>query len=136
MSEQIEPRKTACATCPYRCNVPSGIWDPEEYDKLVRYDGDTSSQPMAVFRCHQGDGSICAGWFRHRDPADLLAVRMAVITGSLDPAFVEAWHPHQAEGVFRSGEAAAEHGKREVRVPNPQARAAIAKIIRKRNLDA
>lgn len=136
MSEerQLAPRRTPCATCPYRVNVPSGVWDPEEYDKLRRYDGDTAYQPPNLFMCHQAEGDICRGWFCHRDPADLLAVRLAVLYGTLNPVYVEAWDSHQAEGLFRSGEEAAEHGKREVMLPDERARAAIEKIVRKRNL--
>ncbi|WP_354574206.1 DUF6283 family protein [Frigoribacterium sp. UYMn621] len=50
------PRKSPCASCPFRVNVPSGIWGPEEYEKLPRYDGDMVGQSPKAFACHQFDG--------------------------------------------------------------------------------
>ena len=52
----------ACATCPYRRNTPSGIWDRVEYEKLALYD-EPSLHPdgyvpeIATFHCHQENAS-------------------------------------------------------------------------------
>lgn len=134
MAEQLAPRRTPCATCPYRQGVPSGIWHPEEYDKLPLYDCDTAEQPPNVFMCHQAEGDICNGWFNYDDPAEKLAVRLAVISGRLDPSHVENWSESAAEGLFRSGDEAAAHGQQQILNPDDRARAAIEKIVRKRGL--
>lgn len=99
------PRRRPCASCPYRRNVPSGIWDETEYAKLREYDGETWEQSAAVFMCHHAEGDVCAGWLGHRDPADLLAVRLA---------------------------AAAEHGIHDIEDPSTEAINAIDKLTRVR----
>ena len=35
-SRRVRPKP--CASCPYRCDVPSGVWHPDEYAKLEVYD--------------------------------------------------------------------------------------------------
>lgn len=132
MAEQLGPRKTPCATCPYRRGVPSGVWHPEEYAKLPAYDRETFAQPAEIFMCHQGEGEICSGWFCHGDgPWDRLAVRLAVISGRLDP---EALDHDTDVPLFASGAEAAAHGLQDVETPDDRARSAIDKLTRKRNL--
>lgn len=120
-----------CRTCPYRVDVPSGVWSADEYAKLRRYDGDILAQAIAdggrPFACHSTPEDLCAGWAGHRDPTDLLAVRLGIAGGHLDPAVAEyrtdvALHP--------SGAAAAAHGEREIDQPGPAAVAAIGKVSR------
>lgn len=120
------PRRTPCASCPYRRNVASGIWHPEEYEKLERYDAPMIEQPAAAFMCHQGAGDVCSGWLGHADPADLLAVRVGIIDGRLSAecATYETTVP-----LFSSGAEAAAHGTREVAAPSANAVASISKII-------
>lgn len=132
MSEQVAPRKRPCASCPYRKNVPSGVWDAEEYDKLVRYDEETFAQPPGVFMCHQMQGDICAGWFAHSDPYELLAVRLAVSTGLIDPEVLESYSTDVP--LFASGAEAAEHGKRDLECPSAEAAQTIEKVLRKQGL--
>jgi hypothetical protein len=127
------PRPTPCATCPYRENVPSGVWAPEEYEKLPRYDADIADQPQAVFMCHQQDGCVCAGWLGHRDPRDLLAVRIGIITGSLDPACADY---STDVPLFPTGADAAAHGAVGVDEPGPRAAAAIEKLLVQRTAEA
>lgn len=124
-----KPRKTPCASCPYRCNVPSGVWHEEEYDKLPAYDRDTADQPTAVFYCHQADGAVCAGWLGFGDPGELLAVRIGTMFERLDPSCME-----YATDVplFASGQEAADHGKKEIDTPTIAASAVILKIEKKR----
>lgn len=131
------PRRNPCGSCPFRRDVASGIWDESEYAKLARYDGDMIAQAaagaVAVFRCHleQGDREVCAGWLGHRDPTDLLAVRMGISSGDLDVSC--ATYSTSAE-LHPSGAEAAAHGMRDITNPTDAARAAIEKIIRGRSL--
>lgn len=131
--QPLTPRKTPCASCPYRKNVPSGIWAPEEYDKLPRYDEPTYAQPTAVFQCHQGDREVCSGWLGHGDPTQLLAVRIGVSAGEVDPSCFD----YQTDvELFSSGQEAAQHGVRELYAPSAEASAAITKIVRVREHSA
>lgn len=129
MADGALPRPRPCASCPYRLDVPSGVWDASEYDKLPGYDGETFEQHPAVFFCHQQDGCVCSGWLGHTDPYELLAVRLGVSTGALDPSCMEY---ETAVPLFASGQEAAEHGVREIAAPTPQAQAVMDKILRRR----
>lgn len=130
-----EVRKTPCATCPYRKNVASGIWHEDEYDKLPTYDGDIPEQAtqggMAAFHCHTEPDDLCAGWAGHRDPYDLLAVRLGISRGTMAPSVAE----YTTEvPLFASGAEAAEHGKREILSPSVRAQSNINKILKQRGL--
>ena len=116
--DNITVRKTPCPSCPYRRDVPSGIWAAEEYDKLPTYDGDVPEQVMAratgLFHCHSQPADLCAGWVGCHDMANNLAVRL--------------WHPDPAVfdyvspvPLFASGAEAADHGKRDLPKPGPEA---------------
>jgi len=131
------PAPKPCASCPYRRDVPSGIWQPEEYAKLPAFDADTALQPPNLFLCHQTDAEdprarLCAGWVGcHGD--ELLALRLAVVQGRVDGSVFDyetdvPLHP--------SGAAAAAHGLAEVGSPSPAAVAAGVKIARKRGIHA
>jgi hypothetical protein len=123
-----KPRRSPCASCPYRKNVPSGVWDESEYRKLTRYDGETFEQEaLAVFMCHQQDGCVCAGWLGHRDPTELLAVRLGVMRGDLDEDSLDY---STTVPLFESGAKAAEHGLADLSAPSATAQAVITKIIR------
>jgi hypothetical protein len=126
--EPAPPRKTPCASCPYRKTVPSGVWDAAEYAKLPRYDGETFEQEsIATFMCHQSDGSVCSGWLGHRDPSDLLAVRLAIMRGDLDERALDYT---TTVPLFESGAAAAEHGLADIETPGTHAEAVMNKITR------
>jgi hypothetical protein len=120
-----------CATCPYRRTVPSGIWHPDEYVKLCRYDGDTSGQDVATFHCHRDPDDLCAGWLGHRDPVDLLAVRLGILRGTIDPAMID--YRTDVE-LFASGTEAAEHGLTDIETPGQLARDAMIKLLRQRRM--
>lgn len=80
------PAPRSCASCPYRRDVPAGIWAREEYGKLPGYDEPTPFQPRGVFLCHQHDPGtdghpVCGGWAGCHDGDELLALRMAVLGG-------------------------------------------------------
>lgn len=133
------PAAAPCVTCPYRRDVPSGIWAPSEYAKLERYDEPTGYQPAGVFHCHQTDlgdprSRVCAGW-AHLASYDTLALRVAVPAGTLTIEQVEEIADYRSSvPVFASGAQAAAHGMMEVPSPGPAAEKAIGKIIRKRGL--
>jgi len=124
------PRPNPCGSCPYRRDVPSGIWAAEEYDKLVTYDGEIHEQALngatAAFGCHQADGSLCAGWVGHRErPSDLLAVRLGVLNGTIDH---EVYDYRTRVPLFETGAQAALHGKQGLAAPDYRARSMVRKV--------
>jgi hypothetical protein len=131
VTEQVRPRP--CPSCPYRRDCPSGIWDVSEYERLRGYDGEIGEQAAAgafgLFACHSTPALLCAGWAGHRDPADLLAIRIALSGGRLDPAVLD--YATDVD-LFESGDEAAQHGCAELRDPPPAAREAVRKILRAR----
>jgi hypothetical protein len=64
-----------CVSCPYRKDIPSGIWRADEYAKILVYDNPTFDQPIKTFGCHKNDGTICRGWL-HCHGTNALAIRM------------------------------------------------------------
>jgi hypothetical protein len=107
------------------------VWAPEEYAKLVEYDRPTGEQPHAMFMCHHAGGEICAGWVAHNDPIELLALRLAMLRGDIDP---ETFDYTTTVPLFPTGQAAAEHGMRDILEPGEDAREAIRKLVKLRNL--
>lgn len=127
------PAKRPCGSCPYRRDVPSGVWHSDEYAKLPTYDGETFDQPPGVFHCHQQDGRVCAGWVGCHDMDNNLGLRMATMTGSIDPETADAILDYESEvPLFSSGAEAAEHGMRDVETPDEKARRLIDDLTRKR----
>lgn len=128
MSALPKPPKVPCGTCPYRRDVPSGVWAPEEYAKLPAYDGDTPDQMMkgafSLFMCHQRDGCLCGGWLLTHDRTKLLALRFHRV----DPS---VWDYDPGTEVWGSGAEAAEHGLRDVENPSPAARRKIDGLTKK-----
>ncbi len=116
-----EVRRRACAFCPYRRDVPPGVWHPEEYEKLRGYDAFTPEQPLAVFMCHSGPDLACHGWAvvhtSRGHSRDLLALRLR------PPREI----PAASTELFGSAEEAADYGQQEMDV---RARAAIEKMVR------
>jgi Family of unknown function (DUF6283) len=134
VSDAAVPRPRPCASCPFRRDVPSGVWSEEEYVKLLDYDGETWGQSPAVFYCHQQDGCVCSGWLAHRgDPTELLALRWGLASERLDPSCAD-----YATDVplFASGAEAAAHGMAEIEEPGEAAREFVVKILRGRDSDA
>lgn len=132
------PATRPCSSCPYRRDVPSGVWAAEEYDKLPRFDAETMFQPTGVFLCHQSDGDgtndrLCAGWVGCHGAEELLALRFAVISGRLSGDDYEAVVDYVSPvPLFASGAEAAEHGRAEIETPGVRAVEAIGKIRRVR----
>lgn len=131
------PAPRPCESCPYRRDVPSGIWDRSEYEKLRAYDEDTGSQPLGLFQCHQNDGDsekarMCAGWVGVHG-GELLALRLAAVTGAATPEAVQAAYAYVSPvPLFNSGNEAADHGQTEITAPSEDAQRAIDKITRTR----
>ncbi len=135
MTERYRPPAAVpCRSCPYRCDVPSGIWDRTEYDKLARYDQSTGYQPTGVFLCHlqDVDGTsprICGGWVACHRIDELLSIRLASFHGRiLEETVNELYAYRPPVEIFASGAEAAEHGKRDIDDPDLGARLAIQKI--------
>lgn len=132
MGSRQTVRKTPCVSCPYRRDVPSGVWAASEYEKLPLYDGTTTEQAIngayQLFECHQTDGNLCAGWVGCHDMDESLAMRMH--HRQVDPAVYDYESP---VSLFSSGAEAAEHGMRDIDNPGPDAREAQSKITRVRS---
>lgn len=121
------PPKTPCGSCPYRQDVPSGLWERSEYEKLPNYDGETGEQVMkqafGLFMCHQNDGCLCGGWLLTHDRDHLLALRLNEVDASV-------WDYAPDIAVFASGQEAHDHGVRDLESPSPEARRKIAGLQR------
>jgi len=117
-----------CASCPYRQDAPSGLWEQHEYDKLPDYDGEIWEQALAkavgLFMCHQKDGHLCAGWVAAHGQDNLLALRM-------HPVDLSVWTYETDVAVFTSGKQARDHGMRDIAKPGPKARRLMAKLAEK-----
>ena len=138
MTAPAGPAPRPCASCPYRQDVPSGIWAASEYAKLTAYDEPTYSQPTGLFLCHQHDRNddrarVCAGWAGCHDGDHLLALRIAVSAEEITAETADAIRDYVSPTpLFASGVEAAAHGVREICTPGPDACTAINKISRRR----
>ncbi|WP_206429589.1 DUF6283 family protein [Mycolicibacterium nivoides] len=139
MSDINRPAPNPCASCPYRRDVPSGIWAEQEYVKLPQYDADMPYQPTGLFQCHQNERNdpharLCAGWVGTHGPDNLLALRLASAFGSMSHEELDATFDYSSPvPLFASGHEAAEHGVRDIDAPDEDAERAIAKIAKRRN---
>jgi hypothetical protein len=130
------PARRPCGACPYRLDVPSGVWAASEYAKLPDYDRDTPYQPTGVFQCHLTEHKgasyrICAGWAGCHDTENLLSLRIAVSAGLITPETAEATCDYESPvPLFASGAEAAAHGIRDLANPSAAACAAANKIVR------
>ena len=118
--------KAPCKSCPYRRDVPSGVWAATEYAKLPAYDGSMIDQlegGRALFMCHQNDGHLCAGWVGCHGPDNLLALRMNRVDDSV-------WGYVSPVRLFKSGAQAAAHGLRDIARPGTRAIAMIWRLAR------
>ena len=121
-----EVRSQPCSSCPYRRDVPSGVWATHEYEKLRAYDEPTYNQPAASFACHATPEHYCHGWAvvhenRGREHA-LLALRIW-------PPVAEI--PEPAVPLFASGNEAADHGQADIEEPSEEADETVERLLRK-----
>lgn len=127
------PAKRPCGSCPYRRDVPSGIWHESEYAKLPEYDKETWEQPPGVFLCHQQDGCVCAGWAAVSANEDTIALRFASIDGRIDFETLDAIIDYATDvPLFSTGAEAAAHGLTNVADPDKDAHRVMAKLERRR----
>lgn len=128
MTEPIKPPTSRpCGSCPYRRDVPSGLWDASEYEKLPKFDDPNDPESWAVFQCHQQNGHVCAGWVACHDMYDAIGLRLAVSMGAIEDPEPFLEYETDVE-IFDSGAEAAEHGMREIDNPSPEGRRAIDKL--------
>jgi hypothetical protein len=132
------PASRPCESCPYRKDVPAGVWAAKEYEKLPEYDLPTPFQPMKMFLCHlfgkePGDRRVCAGWVATHDMEENLSIRVCS-AGKNPDISVETFNRirdyKSPIPVFSSGAEAAGHGLLNVENPSPEAVKAAKKIIR------
>jgi hypothetical protein len=121
-----EVRSMPCSSCPYRRDVPSGVWAWHEYEKLRDYDAPTGEQPPAVFACHATPEALCHGWAvchtNRGNEYDLLALRLWPPPGGV---------PEAGVALFSSGSAAANWGQADIEQPSDEARATTGRLLRK-----
>lgn len=134
MSSRIHPpARNPCGSCPYRKDVPSGVWDEEEYAKLPLYDKPLPEQPPSVFMCHQQNGRLCSGWVACHDMEESMGLRIAIICDRIVPDDIDPIFDYTTPiEVFASGAEAAEHGRAEIMAPGEGAGRVIDKLNRKR----
>lgn len=118
-------RSQPCSACPYRLDVPSGVWAAHEYDKLRPYDEPTGSQPIGTFACHATPDHHCAGWAivhtSRGNEYDLLALRL----------FGYPRIPKTKIPLFASGNDAADWGQADIEDPSEEAHETIVRLVRK-----
>lgn len=133
MSGLLPPAPRPCASCPYRRDVPAGVWHPEEYAKLPEYDKPTGEQPPGVFLCHQRDSRVCAGWAGCHDHEETLALRFAVLDGSITVETLDEIIDYETDvALFATGQEAADHGMSGVDDPDVSARRLMMGLSTKR----
>lgn len=118
-------RGEPCSACPYRRDVPSGLWAAEEYLKLVDYEGETWEQPAMAFRCHATSDFLCHGW-AVVGGYDLLGLRVDALVSKDTVEIPEARFP-----LFSSHHEAAMHGLRQIQRPSRAAKDMIDHLVRK-----
>ena len=125
--------KAPCKSCPYRRDVPSGVWAAAEYERLPDYDGEIIEQLMkgatGLFGCHQANGDLCAGWVATHGPHNLVALRLHA-----DKVHRSVWDYESPVPVFASGQEACDHGKAKIDEPDEGAKRVVKRLMRKRGL--
>ena len=122
-----EIRSNPCSACPYRTDVPSGVWSATEYEKLRAYDRVTFEQPFEAFACHATPEHICSGWAvvhsTRGGEYELLGLRILGIGAHEVP-------PTKIE-LFASGNEAADWGEQDIEDPSEEAMDVVAKLMSK-----
>jgi hypothetical protein len=116
--------------------VAVGIWASGECAKLRRSDADARNQPPVLFQCHQADVDsaarrVCAGWSGCREGGGLLALRLAVLDGRMDPATYRCRDRVRVAGAPVASEVAA-HSEAGIDASDEEAHRLIDKISRTR----
>lgn len=121
-------RSEPCNTCPYRRDVPSGVWSVEEYEKLREFDRPMADQPQHAFACHATPEHYCSGWGAVGG-FDMLALRVRACAGH--PAEWDGVIPEPSTALFASHTEAADHGMRDVDAPSIDALTAMDRLFGK-----
>lgn len=128
-----EVRSQPCIACPYRQDVPSGVWAWHEYEQLAEYDRPTGEQPFGPFMCHATPEHFCHGWAvchsNRGHPYELLALRL--YTSLFAGLSAEVEIPEAGVSLFASGAEAAAHGQADIARPSAKARAMVERLMRK-----
>lgn len=123
-------RSQPCSACPYRRDVSSGLWSPEDYDKLRPYDRSTGEQPPQPFSCHATPEHLCHGWAvvhsNRGHECELLALRLLEFQSG-EPIDV----PPAGAPLFDSGTQAADHGMAEIAHPSIEAYRTGSRLLAK-----
>lgn len=138
MKNYEAPSPRPCESCPYRLDVPSGVWAASEYKKLPQYDLETMNQPTQVFLCHQQEKKearrLCGGWVATHDVEKLLSLRLALAFTYLSDATMEKLIDYVSPvPLFSSGRQAAKHGLKELENPSPKVAKIQEKILKNRS---
>jgi hypothetical protein len=81
MSEPYTP----CQSCPYRKDAPIGLWDPIEFQNLLKTERDMLG---SVFACHgeakkpTKERALCAGWLLDQKARNLPSIRLRILLSS------------------------------------------------------
>lgn len=133
MVDKLSALPAPCKSCPYRKDVPSGVWDASEYAKLPAYDGDIPEQAMngamMLFMCHQKNGCLCSGWLGCHGPSNLLAMRL-----HHEAVSPEVFDYSTDIPLFASGAEASSHGMSDINSPGIAANRVIKRLERKQQL--
>jgi len=133
MTDKLKAAKVPCGSCPYRKDVPSGIWEKHEYEKLLIYDKEISDQLIAnagAFLCHQKDGHLCAGWLACHG-WNLATLRLAAVGIGEDKYDESVFNYTTTVPVFMSGAEAKAHGIKDYVKPKSKARRMMEGLMRK-----
>lgn len=129
MTDKHHALEAPCKSCPYRRDVPSGVWAASEYEKLPKYDGEMVEQLMngatGLFLCHQRNNALCGGWLACHGSQNLLA--MAIGSHLVEP---ETFDYQTDVPVFSSGAEACAHGLRNIEEPDDDAVRVINRLER------
>lgn len=96
-----------CKTCPYRKDVPVGLWHPDEYSNLAAQD---QKEFGSLFGCHatgkeKGGPHVCAGWLLDQKSRGIpnLSLRIALIRSpdEAQPCLDEV-HPPAGVEMYKS----------------------------------
>ncbi|QSY98577.1 hypothetical protein J2J97_32245 (plasmid) [Rhizobium bangladeshense] len=134
MTEELHHALAApCKSCPYRKDVPSGVWTEDEYGKLPAYDGSPAEQFMqggsALFLCHQRNNALCSGWLGCHGPDNLVALRLH--HQHVKP---EVFDYETDVPLFASGAEAATHGMRDIERPSEAAHRVMGRLLGKEGI--
>jgi hypothetical protein len=129
MTGVIDVRERPCSTCPCRKDVPSGIWDTETYQSLLKYDGDIPEQvdnrAFQLFHCHKTDQFLCAGWVAVVNQGEALALRI-----NARRIAERVWTYISPVPLFDSFAEAVAHGLKDIEDPGADAIQKIHQILR------